>query len=42
VADVDARYFGALLNDQSITPGANPRIGSQSFEVWFSKSKVKM
>ncbi len=36
VADDNARYFGALLNDQSLTPGANPRIGSKTFEEWFS------
>ncbi len=36
--DVNARYFGAILNDKSLTPEANPRIGSQSFEQWFSKS----
>ena len=42
VADVNARYFGALLNDQSLTPGANPRLGSISFEEWFSKAGPKM
>jgi uncharacterized protein YbjT (DUF2867 family) len=39
VADVNARYYGAVLNDQSLTPGANPRIGSKSFEEWFSTFK---
>ena len=38
MADSSARYFGAVLNDQSLTPGANPRIGSRSFEAWFSTS----
>ena len=42
VPDVNARYFGAVLNDQSLTPGANARIGAQSFEMWFSKAKLKM
>jgi uncharacterized protein YbjT (DUF2867 family) len=42
VADATARYFGAVLNDQSITAGANARIGSQSFEVWLSKSQMKV
>ena len=32
IADVHARYFGAELNDQSLTPGENPRIGSTRFE----------
>ena len=42
VPDVNARYFGAVLNDQSLIAGANARIGSQSFEVWLSKSRVKV
>ncbi|MGZ3582010.1 MAG: SDR family oxidoreductase [Ktedonobacterales bacterium] len=41
VPDSNARYFGAVLDDQSLTPGANPRIGSTTFEEWFSKSKPK-
>jgi uncharacterized protein YbjT (DUF2867 family) len=36
VADVHARYFGAELNDQSLTPGDNPRIGSTRFGDWLS------
>ena len=38
VADVYARYFGAELNDQSLTPGDNPRIGPTRFEDWLSRS----
>lgn len=38
VADVHARYFGVELNDQSLTPGDNPRIGSTRFEDWLSRS----
>ena len=38
VADVHARYFGAELNDQSLTPGRNPRIGATRFEDWLSHS----
>lgn len=41
VADVNARYFGAVLNDQSLTPGVNPRIGSKTFEEWFSTFKPR-
>src|SRR5262245_18419664 len=41
MADANARYFGAVLNDQSLIPGANPRIGSRSFEEWFSTSQQK-
>jgi len=38
VADVHARYFGIDLNDQSLTPGDNPRIGPTRFEDWLSRS----
>jgi uncharacterized protein YbjT (DUF2867 family) len=38
VADSHARYYGAILNDESLTPGANPRLGSTTFEEWFSTS----
>lgn len=41
VPDANARYFGAVLNDQSLTPGANARIGSQNFEMWLNKFKMK-
>ena len=34
VADIHARYFGSVLNDQSLTPGQNPRIGPTKFENW--------
>lgn len=37
VTDVHARYFGVELNDQSLTPGDNPRIGSIRFEDWLQK-----
>ena len=39
VTDVHARYFGLELNDQSLTPGDNPRIGPTRFEDWLSRSK---
>ena len=38
VADVHVRYFGVELNDQSLTPGDNPRIGPTRFEDWLSRS----
>ena len=38
IADVHARYFGSELNDQSLTPGDNPRIGSTRFDDWLSRS----
>jgi len=37
-ADVHARYFGAELNDRSLTPGDNPRIGAIRFEEWLNRS----
>ncbi len=36
--DVHALYFGIELNDQSLTPGDNPRIGPTRFENWLSRS----
>lgn len=39
--DVHARYFGAELNDQSLTPGDNPRIGPTRFEDWLSRFITK-
>jgi uncharacterized protein YbjT (DUF2867 family) len=38
VPDVHARYFGTALNDQSLTPGKNPRLSSTHFEAWLSQS----
>jgi uncharacterized protein YbjT (DUF2867 family) len=36
--DVHARYFGAELNDQSLTPGPNPRIAPTRFDAWLNRS----
>src|SRR5207247_1917875 len=36
--DVHALYFGLELNDQSLTPGDNPRIGPTRFADWLSRS----
>lgn len=41
VPDIHARYFGTELNDKSLTPGDNPRIGSISFESWLSRSMAQ-
>jgi uncharacterized protein YbjT (DUF2867 family) len=38
VADVDARYFGALIDDRSITPGEHARIGSVHLADWLVRS----
>jgi uncharacterized protein YbjT (DUF2867 family) len=37
ITDVHARYFGIELNDQSLTPGDNPRIGKTRFEDWLKR-----
>ena len=41
VADAHARYFGTELNDRSLTPGDNPRLGSMRFDDWLSRSSQK-
>jgi uncharacterized protein YbjT (DUF2867 family) len=37
-ADAHARYFGTEVNDQSLTPGPNPRIGPTRFGDWLAHS----
>ena len=39
VRDPQARYFGALLHDDTLVPGANPRIGALDFDAWFALPK---
>ncbi|MDQ0570564.1 uncharacterized protein YbjT (DUF2867 family) [Variovorax paradoxus] len=39
IHDVHARYFGAELKDDTLVPGANPRIGALGFEAWFALPK---
>lgn len=34
IADPSARYFGAELDDQSLTPGDNPVLGTTRFAKW--------
>ena len=41
VTDPKARYFGTELNDQSLTPGANPRLGFIRFDDWLKGSVVR-
>ena len=36
--DPRATYYGITVNDQSLTPGDNPRLGSTRFEDWLAKS----
>jgi uncharacterized protein YbjT (DUF2867 family) len=39
-ADVHARYFGAELDDDSLTPGDDARIAPTRFEDWLRQSNV--
>jgi uncharacterized protein YbjT (DUF2867 family) len=36
--DVNARYFGDVLDDQSLTAGKNARLGAIRFEDWLAQS----
>jgi uncharacterized protein YbjT (DUF2867 family) len=38
ITDPKARYYGIEVNDQSLTPGHNPRIGPTRFEEWLRRS----
>jgi uncharacterized protein YbjT (DUF2867 family) len=38
ITDVHARYYGIEVNDQSLVPGPNPRLGSMHFGEWLSQS----
>lgn len=38
VTDPKARYFGIALDDQSLTPGAHPRLGPTRFADWLSQT----
>ncbi len=42
VADEQAAYFGGMVDDTSLTPGPNPRIGKINFETWFATRPVKV
>ena len=34
ITDPKALYYGIAVNDQSLTPGDNPRIGPTYFKEW--------
>ncbi|KQW38953.1 SDR family oxidoreductase [Rhizobacter sp. Root404] len=40
VADERARYFGAELDDATLLPGPNPRLGATRFEEWLAGQLV--
>jgi uncharacterized protein YbjT (DUF2867 family) len=37
IADPKALYYGLTVNDQSLTPGDNPRLGKIRFEDWLKR-----
>lgn len=40
VADPEARYFGAEMDERSLVPGADARLGETRFEAWLAQSAV--
>jgi len=38
ITDPKALYFGIEMNDQSLTPGENPRLGTTRFSDWLRRS----
>jgi uncharacterized protein YbjT (DUF2867 family) len=41
IADVHARYFGAELDDRSLTPSEHPRCGPTGFDDWLSRPSAR-
>jgi hypothetical protein len=37
VADAHAPYFGLELDDRSLVPGDNPRVGATRFDEWLGE-----
>jgi hypothetical protein len=38
ITDPQALYYGVKVDDQSLTPGAHPRLGPTRFKDWLSHS----
>ena len=38
MSDASALYYGINVNDQSLTPGENPRLGTTRFSDWLSRN----
>ena len=38
ITDPKALYYGIQVNDQSLTPGENPRLGTTRFSDWLSRN----
>ena len=41
VTDINARYFGAKLDEQSLVPSGNSHLGATRFEDWLSASATE-
>lgn len=40
ITDPEALYFGVRLNDRSLVPGDNPRVGTTRFEDWLKEAST--
>jgi uncharacterized protein YbjT (DUF2867 family) len=40
ITDDSAGYYGAVINDQSLTPGANPILGKIHFDQWLKSTSA--
>lgn len=40
VVDTQARYFGILLNDSTLVPGDDARLGATDFEQWLKSARA--
>ncbi|CAB3768913.1 SDR family oxidoreductase [Paraburkholderia humisilvae] len=41
IEDPQARYFGAELDDDTLVPRANARLGATHFDTWFAQSQAE-
>jgi uncharacterized protein YbjT (DUF2867 family) len=41
IADPNARYSGAKIEERALVPGKDARLGETSFETWLTQSVVK-
>jgi hypothetical protein len=41
ITDPNTLCFGITVNDQSLTPGDNPRLGTIRFEDWLRQSQAR-
>jgi hypothetical protein len=40
IADQKATYFGTPIDDRSLTPGDNPRLGATHINDWLKAAKT--